>query len=159
MDYAPDIPTAGYERYVSESESTDGEGDVSGGQRKSKVAAATAGFETAAAGEGDRNNESYHHGKALASPAPTASIFSRLAASWKKGSNSARGTKRTNGITHHRDNKHPAAAGAPGAASRGGRRGEGEEMWRDIQEGSLRGGDYGEGPGLGFSGESGSRCV
>ncbi|CAM9278378.1 unnamed protein product, partial [Ectocarpus sp. 13 AM-2016] len=107
MDCAPDTPTAGYERYVSESESTDGEGDVSGGQRKSKVpATATAGFETAAAGEGERNNESHRHGRvSLASPASTASIFSRLAASWKKGSNSARGTRRTNGITHRRDNK------------------------------------------------------
>ncbi|CAM9453683.1 unnamed protein product [Ectocarpus sp. 8 AP-2014] len=32
-------------------------------------------------------------------------------------------------------------------------------MWRDIQEGSLRGGDYGEGSGRGFSGESGSRTT
>ncbi|CAM9673877.1 unnamed protein product, partial [Ectocarpus fasciculatus] len=32
-------------------------------------------------------------------------------------------------------------------------------MWRDIQEGSLRGGDYGEGSGRGFSGESASRTT
>ncbi|CAM9122136.1 unnamed protein product [Ectocarpus sp. 12 AP-2014] len=32
-------------------------------------------------------------------------------------------------------------------------------MWRDIQEGSLRGGDYGEGSGRGFNGESGSRTT
>ena len=44
MDFGQEPSTAGYERYVSESEheSTDGEGDVSGGQRRAAAATAAA---------------------------------------------------------------------------------------------------------------------
>lgn len=162
MDFAPDTPTAGYERYISESESTDGEGDVSGGQqrREPKVSGHRLDKD-----QHHAPSSGYQHGKASSSSSSSSSIFSRLAASWKKGSESATRTEEPpgNGMTgyHHHGNKHSGLAAAvpePGAGDGGG---GGGAVWRDIREGSPRAGDGGDdGSGRSFGvGVGGSRCV
>ncbi|CAM9387517.1 unnamed protein product, partial [Scytosiphon promiscuus] len=170
MDFSPDTPTAGYERYVSESESTDGEGDVSGGQQR--IPRTLTAHETSREGKhgnhaGHRHAvaSSLHHGKGLSSTTssssgPAPSILSRLAASWKKGSNSAaagsgKGSTATlNGITNHHGNSGhrvdaPAIIGGAGGGT----------LWRDMQEGSPRSIGRGDGAGQGFDGGSRSTTV
>lgn len=169
MDFAPDTSTAGYERYISESESTDGEGDVSGGQqrRKSRVSGPGAPEHPLAKDHHHRRqapSSGYQHGTA-SSFSSSSSIFSRLAASWKKGSDSAARAKEAsgNGTTgYNHGNNHDvglSAATASGAgALEGG--GGGGAVWTDIREGSPRAGDGGDdGSGRGFGGVGGSRCV
>jgi len=155
MDFAPDTPTAGYERYVSESESTDGEGDVSGGQqrRASKVLSAGGAAEAAAAehrhGGKASPSSGYYHGKSSSS----SSILSRLAASWKKGSERAsRGAHGGSSANRHHGNISGAGAGA-GAAGQGAAGQGAGVVWRDMKEGDPRCGD-----GAGCD-RGGGRCV
>eukprot|EP00752_Nemacystus_decipiens_P014799 g13175.t1 len=169
MDFAPDTPTTGYERYVSESESTDGEGDVSGGQqrRKLKLSGPGGAAEHRLDNAGyqphhhhhhhdlDRHAPSsgYQHGKSsssASSSSSSSSIFSRLAASWKKGSESAARAKEAscNGSAgfHHHGNYRAGLVAAPGAGEAAG--------WRDIREGSPRAGDGGDDRSGGVGGSS-----
>ena len=168
MDFAPDTPTTGYERYVSESESTDGEGDVSGGQQRRKPKLSGPGAAEHRLDSKDHHHRhapssGYQHGKASSSStSSSSSIFSRLAASWKKGSENAARAKEASGngaSGYHHGKSHSGLAAAPGAGAEAGE--GGGAVWRDIREGSPRAGEGGDDGGVrGFGGGvGGSRCV
>lgn len=135
MDFAPDLTGVGggyYERYVSESESTDGEGDASGGgvgQRSKKRTGSTAPhgyYQDFGAAKGHSGsissinssnvNGGYLHKQRSSSSSSSASIFAKLAASWSRGASKDQGeTVRGTAIDPHR---HTGAM-----------------AWRDVQEG------------------------
>lgn len=147
MDFALEPSTAGYERYVSESESTDGEGDASAKHPKPhQHQLPSAPTLPHAGGAGATNADAEFcteatNGNHLGYEAP--SIFSRLAASWKtkKSGNSTRGGTRSSSGGHHgngRRGRHTARGGGT--------------LWKDIREGSPRGDEDGDGRGFGGGG-------
>lgn len=132
----PEPSTANYERYVSESD-TDGEGDASGGLHRSMPGATKGSMEkdlSFAEGEKWGGSEAVRH---------EGSLFTRLAASWR-GSTKKKLTGKTESRGGNR--RHSNGSGRFGSSGQT----DGGTLWKDIREGSPRGG----GEGL----SSGDRC-
>lgn len=162
MDFAPPPSTANYERYASESESTDGEGDVSGGQSRHRqihgplepttVNKEDDGYVAASEREGERSHANGSSTKDTRSRGKGTgggqSIFSKLTGGyyWTAGTTgSSRGTAAEAQAAGYAQHQHYQRRHHHRTSSNR-HRNNGGTLWKDIKEGGSQG-DAGGGMG------------
>lgn len=148
MDFALETSSAGYERYVSESDDTDGEADTTSSARASGSGPAGGQYSRHQRGTGtsaslvamgsnrekvvvtENGNASLGTSQDKEQHRQKSSIFSKIASSWRTGDNSKEGSV--------------AAA-----------QHEGDALWKDVQKGNpgVRDGGGAGGGGMGAAGD------